>query len=88
MMCHGTAAGQEIQAPSLYGVIGRKAGGDPKFTSYTPALKASKVIWSQASLNKFLAGPSAMIPGTAMPVTLASPADRKNVVAYLASLKK
>jgi cytochrome c len=86
--CHATVAGQEIAAPSLYGIVGRKAAGDPGFKAYTPAIKASSVVWTQANLNKFLSGPGQMIPGTAMPITLASPSDRADVIAYLASLRK
>ena len=86
--CHSNVAGQEIAAPSLFGVVGRKAGSDPGFKAYTPAIKASNVVWTQPNLNRFLSGPGDMIPGTAMPITLASPADRANVIAYLASLKK
>jgi cytochrome c len=88
MLCHSPVAGQEGQAPSLFGVVGRKAASDPGFTSYTAALKTSGLTWTPANLNKFLGGPAQMVPGTAMPITLASPADRANVIAYLATLKK
>ena len=88
MMCHATVAGQEIQAPTLYGVVGRKAGSDRGFLSYTPALKSSKLIWTKPNLDKFLSGPGQLIPGTAMPITLGAASDRANVIAYLASLNK
>ncbi len=86
-LCHSAVAGQELAAPSLFGVVGRKAASDPHFTSYTPALKASKLVWTPANLDKFLSGPATLVPGTAMPITLANPQDRRDVVAYLASLK-
>jgi cytochrome c len=88
MVCHSTVSGQEINAPSLFGIVGRKAAADPGFTSYTPALKGSKLVWTAVNLDKFLAGPGQLVPGTAMPITLANPQDRHNVIAYLASLKK
>ena len=88
MLCHSAVAGQEIQAPSLFGVVGRKAASDPGFASYSPALKASKLIWTKANLGKFLSGPGQLVPGTAMPITLADPTQRHDVIAYLASLKK
>jgi cytochrome c len=87
MLCHSTVVGQEGAAPSLYGVVGRKAASEAGFKSYTPALKASKLVWTKANLNKFLSGPAQLVPGTAMPITLPSPQDRANVIAYLASLK-
>jgi len=88
MLCHSTVAGQEGQAPSLFGVVGRKAASDAGFLTYTAALKASKLTWTRANLDKFLSGPAQLVPGTAMPITLSSPQDRANVIAYLASLSK
>src|SRR4051812_7615470 len=63
------------QGPSLQGVFGRKAGGDPSF-GYTQALKDAKVTWNEPSLKRFLAGPSQMVPGTAMAVSIADPQQR------------
>ncbi len=88
MACHSTDPGVEGAAPNLRGVVGRRAGSDPKFTAYTPAIKAAKVTWSPATLDAFLSGPARMIPGTAMPITLPDPKTRHDVVAYLASLKR
>lgn len=87
-LCHSANPGQEGAAPSLFGVVGRRAGSDPGFTAYTSAIKASGKVWTPATLNVFLSGPAKYIPGTAMPITLANPDDRRNVIAYLATLKK
>ncbi len=87
MLCHSAAAGQEGAAPSLFGVVGRKAASDPGFTGYSHALKASNLVWTQANLNTFLSGPAKLVPGTAMPITVNAPQDRANIIAYLASLK-
>jgi cytochrome c len=86
-LCHSSEAGHEGAAPSLFGVVGRKAGSDAKFPAYTKALKSSGLTWTAAELDAFLSGPSKLVPGTAMPITLKNPADRDNVVAYLATLK-
>jgi cytochrome c len=86
-LCHSASAGVEGQAPSLNGVVGRKAASDPGFPAYTRQLKASGLTWTPANLEKFLSGPATLVPGTAMPIALASPQDRQNVIAYLASLK-
>lgn len=74
------------QGPSLQGVFGRKAGSDPSF-GYTQALRDAKVTWNEPSLQRFLAGPSQMVPGTAMAVSIADPQQRSNVVAYLKWIK-
>jgi cytochrome c len=87
-LCHSANPGQEGAAPSLFGVIGRKAGGDPKFPSYTTALKSSGIVWSEEKIETFLSGPSKLVPGTAMPITVKAPADRENIAAYLATLKR
>lgn len=88
-LCHsaGPGDGEAGQGPDLAGVLGRKPAGDPDFT-YTPQLKALAVPWTEASLDAFLADPQAAAPGTAMPVSLADPKDRADVVGYLAGMKK
>jgi cytochrome c len=87
-LCHSAAPGQEGAGPSLYGVVGRKAAGDPAFPAYTKALKASGQTWTATNLETFLSGPARLAPGTAMPITLPNPEDRRNVVAYLETLKR
>ena len=87
MACHATKAGQEGAAPSLYGVVGRVSGSEPGF-SYTPAIKSAHIAWTSAKLDTFLSGPAKLVPGTAMPITLADPTQRHDVIAYLASLHK
>ena len=87
MLCHSVAPGQEGAAPNLAGVVGRKAASDAGFPAYSKALKTSGLIWTAAKLDSFLSGPAKLVPGTNMPITLPNPADRANVVAYLASVK-
>lgn len=86
-LCHqgGPGDGEGGQGPNLNGVVGRKAGSLAGF-HYTPALKGSGLTWTPETLDRFLADPSAAVPGTAMPVSLSEPKDRQDVVAYLASL--
>ncbi|MEP7312279.1 MAG: c-type cytochrome [Pseudomonadota bacterium] len=88
-VCHSTVpTGGPTLAPNLLGVVGRKAGSQPDFTLYTPALKASGITWSPKTLNKFLINPMATVPGTAMPMLIPDDKIRADVVAYLATLKK
>lgn len=72
--------------PSLIGVVGRKAAAVEDYT-YTPALTASGITWDAASLDKFLTNPKEYVEGTDMKRVVADPADRADVIAYLASLK-
>ena len=85
--CHTVTPGQPPgQAPNLYGVIGRKAASTP--FSYSTALKASGLTWDTASLDKFLASPMKLVPGTGMLIPITDPKQRADLIAYLASLKK
>ena len=72
--------------PRHKGVVGRKAGGVPGY-DYSPALKAVKFRWTPAMLDKWLQGPSRLVPGTKMFFTVAKPEDRANIIAYLATAK-
>jgi cytochrome c len=87
-LCHSPKAGEEGQGPSLYGVVGRKSGSEAGFPAYSRSLKSLNVTWQPASLDRFLSDPNKLAPGTAMPINVANAQDRKNVIAYLASLKK
>lgn len=74
------------QGPSLHGVVGRRAGALAGF-EFTPALKASGLTWTGANLERWLAGPPKLVPGTAMTATVPDAHERSDLIAYLASLK-
>jgi cytochrome c len=84
--CHSTQAGVNKIGPSLDGVVGRKSGAEPGY-SYSPAMKSAGLTWDEANLNKFLQGPSSLVHGTKMFLSVSSETDRQNVIAYLATLK-
>jgi cytochrome c len=74
------------QGPNLKGVVGRKAGTLEGF-AYTAAMKNSGLTWTPANLNIFLTGPSKMVAGTTMPMTVPDADDRGDLIAFLASRK-
>ncbi|PKQ00728.1 MAG: cytochrome C [Alphaproteobacteria bacterium HGW-Alphaproteobacteria-13] len=81
--CHQISAGQKAGiGPNLSGIVGRKAGGTT--FNYSPALKKSGLSWTRPNLDKYLAGPMKLVPGTRMTVSLSDPAQRAAVVSYLA----
>lgn len=83
--CHSLAPGQHRTGPSLAGVVGRKAGAAAGFRRYSPALRASGVVWSAATLDAWLANPQAFIPGNRMTFrSLPDAQARADLVAYLA----
>src|SRR5262249_43321436 len=70
--------------PDLHGIFGKTAGTNPSFTMYTPALKASGIVWSPETLDKWVTDPRAMIPTTAMIFPgLKKPEQRRDLIAYL-----
>ena len=81
--CHAPDLNKE--GPRLRGVYGRKAAGAPGF-AYSDALKKSGIRWDEASLNRWLSDPDAMVPDTDMAFRLADAAERTAVIAYLKSL--
>ncbi len=88
-VCHSvTESGGPSEGPNLLGIVGRKAGSEPGFPLYTPALKASGITWSAETLGRFLVNPTKMAPGTSMPMQIQDDKTRADVVAYLATLKK
>jgi cytochrome c len=81
--CHNLEAGVNNVGPSLYGIIGRRAGALADFR-YSPAMKRSGITWTPETLNPYIANPQAMVPANRMPYAgLASPADRADLIAYL-----
>lgn len=86
-MCHGTTAGAKKMGPTLFGVVGRKAGAVPG-SNPSPALAKSGKTWTAAELDAFIASPRKALPGTRMPYGgLPDAAKRKALIAYLATLK-
>jgi cytochrome c len=86
-MCHTVDAGKPAGlAPNLAGVVGRKAASTA--FNYSPALKASGLTWSKATLDSFLTAPMKLVPGTRMVIAIPDPQQRAAVIAYLASTKK
>jgi cytochrome c len=84
--CHSaTAAKTTPLAPNLAGVVGRKAASTS--FAYSPALKKSNLTWTRASLDKYLAAPMKMVPGTRMVVSVPDPAQRAALIDFLAKAK-
>lgn len=87
-VCHSVNAATPSPAgPQLIAVVGRKIGGAEGFP-YSQALKNADGSWTPEKLDEFLKDPMGTYPGTAMAFGgLAKEADRKAIIAYLASIK-
>lgn len=69
--------------PRHYGVVGRQAAALSGFP-FSPAMQSSGIIWTSAALDRFLAAPTQVVPGTTMTYAgIASARDRQDLIAWL-----
>ena len=81
LACHALA--YDRVGPHHCGLFGRLAGSVPGF-AYSPAMKNSKIIWNEKTLDQFLKSPMKMVPGTAMTYDgVPDPKGRGDLIAYL-----
>ena len=78
--CH--AMDQDREGPRLRGVFGRSSGSVPGF-DYSPALQKAHLVWNEATLEKWLADPDALVPGNAMEFHVAKAQERRDLIRYL-----
>src|SRR5262245_8043380 len=85
-VCHAISMDGAAQGPNLSSVVGRAAGAVPNF-SYTKELRDSKLVWNTSNLDKYLENPSALVPGTQMPIMVPSASERQNLIAFLGTVR-
>lgn len=68
--------------PRHRGVVGRRAGSVADY-SYSKALMTSGLTWDEATLDRWLTNPSALVPGTKMFFQMSDAQQRADVIAYL-----
>ena len=68
--------------PKHAGVFGRTAGTVPDYR-YSPALSKSGIVWNDATLDKWLTDPQALVPGSKMFFAVDDAKDRADVIEYL-----
>jgi glucose/arabinose dehydrogenase/cytochrome c2 len=87
MGCHSLAPGAAGGAgPALTGVFGRKAGSTGGY-AFSKAMHDSAIVWTENTLDYFLASPQDYITGTSMTAPpLTEDAQRWNLIAYLKSV--
>jgi len=83
-VCHDVQKeGEHRVGPNLWGVVGEEAGRHADF-AYSRALLRSEVVWDEATLDAYIAEPQAVISGGRMGYQgNPSPADRRDMIAYL-----
>lgn len=86
--CHKVDAGANGIGPSLFGVVGTKAGTVAAAFKYSPAMTGWGKVWDDASLAAYLSDPKGSIPGNKMVFAgVKSPDDIAAIITYLKTLK-
>ena len=78
--CHDLDKNKE--GPHLRGVYGRRAGSVADF-SYSDQVKALKLTWDDASLDKWLTNPDAVAPDNDMAFHVSNPQERADIIQFL-----
>lgn len=82
--CHSTKPGDNRLGPSLHNIYGAPAGKVTGFTNYSGGLTPD-MTWDDATLDKFLTDPTAMVSSTTMKpfAGIADAAQRKLIIDFL-----
>ena len=85
-LCHSAEPGDNggAQGPLLHGIFGREAATSG-FT-YTQAMSDSGLTWDAETLDRFLAAPTTVVPGSSMVIPVSDDDSRANLIAYFEAL--
>ena len=82
-LCH-TDDGTKGLAPNLIGVLGRRIATTD--FPYSAAMRSKSWSWDEAILDTYLQSPQAMLPGIEMPFSIPDKSERRDIIAYIATL--
>jgi cytochrome c len=87
--CHALEAGRnDLSGPTLYAVVGRRIASEP--FDYSPSLTLfaeANPVWTVALLDRYVADPEALVPGTSMAFHGGGDAaERQALIDYLGRL--
>jgi cytochrome c len=83
--CHSVEANRV--GPRHRDVVGRKVASLTDY-DYSPAIRKLGGVWTAERIDVWLQGPQAMAPGSKMFLSVSDPEQRRDIIAYLASVSK
>jgi cytochrome c len=87
--CHSLEPDRNMTGPSLADLWNRKAGTLPSFHRYSPALKASGIVWNDKTLDEWLQDPQRLVPENTMTFQgFKSGQQRAHLIAFLKEVTK
>jgi cytochrome c len=78
--CH--SLDKDKEGPQLGNVFGRKAGSIQTF-KYSDSLKSAHVVWSEATLDKWLVNTDSVIPDNDMDFHVPKADERADIIQFL-----
>jgi cytochrome c len=85
--CHSYLKDDNRLGPSLYGIVGRKAGTEPGYMLYSQGMKDSGIVWSADMIDKWISDPYKILPNTNMKPFpgVPDPTQRQKIITFLQS---
>lgn len=80
--CHALEEGQNRAGPTLAKIIGRRPASVTG-ARYSAGMQKLSAPWDEVSLDRFMANPRDMVPGTSMTVGVPDAAQRQAIIAFL-----
>jgi cytochrome c len=81
--CHSMKEGKNKKGPSIFGLVGRKAGTLSDY-DYSDAIKSSGIVWNSEKLNAYITSPQKMLPAGKMKYDgLSNEKSRQDLITYL-----
>jgi cytochrome c len=88
VVCHSFERNGPFRvAPNLWGIVGDRKARDRDWYAYSPALVERGGTWTEDELDRFLADPSAFVPGSTMNIRVTDPKERQAIIEFLKGLQ-
>jgi cytochrome c len=83
--CH--ALDEDKAGPHLRGIFGKPAGSAPSYP-YSQAIRNSRVVWDDGTLDKWLTDTDEFIPDNDMAFRVTKPEERTAIIEYLKQVSR